>query len=163
MKWKKNKSGFTIIEALVSIAVIVAVFTAVLGFSVLKNRIDYRNQTKIKAIFLAEEALEAVHNFRDNTEWLTNGVDILIPDIAYYPVKNSFSWDIVAGAENINGFTRTIIFSRVSRDINKNIEPNYNPANDDSNTKKLLVTISWNDRYGLASESLTTYITNWRQ
>ena len=163
MKWKKNKSGFTIIEALVSIAVIVAVFTAVLGFSVLKNRVDYRNQTKIKAIFLAEEALEAVHNFRGNTEWLTSGISIFIPDIVYHPVKNSSGWDIVAGAENINGFTRTIIFSRVSRDTNKNIESNYNPANDDPDTKKLLVTVNWNDRYGLASESLTTYITNWKQ
>ena len=164
-KWKNNKNsaGFTTIEIVVVIAIIITTFTVILGFFVLDARIVERSQMRLKAISFAEEAIEAVRNFRDNTTWASVGIGILIVGVDYHPVISGTEWDIILGNEIINGFTRTVIFNRVSRDIDDNIEDSYNPVNDDPNTRKVTVTVSWTDRQGSASEDLTTYITNWRE
>lgn len=165
MKWKNNKkdTGFTIIEIVVAIAIIVLILGTILGFFILDSRIAERDRMRLKAISIAEEAIEAVRNFRDNTTWASDGIGSLMAGVDYYPTDSGTDWDIVLGTENINGFTRKVVFNRVSRDIDDNVEAVYNPVNDDSNTRKITVTISWTDRYGDTNEELITYITNWRE
>jgi type II secretory pathway pseudopilin PulG len=164
-KWKNNKdsAGFTTIEIVVVIAIIITTFAVILGFFIFDARLVERGQMRLRAISFAEEAIEAVRNFRDNTNWSSAGIGSLTTGIDYYPASSSSGWNIISGDENINGFARTIIFNRVSRDANDDIEGNYNPINDDSNTRKVTIIVNWNDRQGPSSESLTTYITNWRE
>jgi len=157
-----KKQGFTIIEIIIAIVIIVSVFGMILSFFSLDIRNSERNRTRLQAILLAQEAMEAVRNFRDNTTWSGNGPGTLISGTSYHPVVASSGWGIISGSENTEIFTRNIVFYNVSRGINDNIESAYSPANNDPDTKKIIVTVSWSDRYGLASESLTSYITNWR-
>ena len=163
MKWKYNKKGFTIVELMVAIGVIVIVFLTILGFFIFDARVADRSRMRLKSISLAEEAFEAVRNFRNNNSWNVFGIGTLAPGVDYYPASSSSGWDIILGDENIDGFVRIIIFDRVSRDINDNIENTYNPINDDSETRRVRVVVSWTDRYGPTNESLTTYITNWKE
>lgn len=162
MKWKHNKEGFTIIEIIVVIAVIVMVFVAIIGFFIFDARVAERGQMRLKAISFAEETVEAVRNFRDRTGWESTGISSLNTNIDYHPVSSSAGWDIVPGDENIDNFVRKIVFEKVSRDINDDIESMYNSNNDDPNTRKIIVIVGWSDRQGSASESITTYITNWK-
>jgi prepilin-type N-terminal cleavage/methylation domain-containing protein len=164
IRWKNNKNnGFTIVEIIVAIAIIVSAFGAILGFFSFEAKVAERERMKLKAISLAEEAMEATRNFRDNTTWSSTGIGNLSVGIDYHPASSSAGWGIVSGIENINEFSRKIVFNKVSRDANSNIESTYNPSNDDSNTRKVIVTISWADREGQMSETIKTYITNWRE
>lgn len=162
-KWKNNrKDGFTIIEIVVVVVVVVSVFGAILSFLSLGVRNSERNRTRLQAILLAQETMEAVRNFRDNTTWSNDGIGSLAVGANYYPVFVSLGWNIVPGVENTGIFNRSVIFYNVSRDTNGNIESVYNSARNDINTKKVFVTVSWNDRYGSANETITGYIANWR-
>ncbi len=175
-KWNNNKKclsvgkqacladrrGFTLVEILVVIGVIVAVFTAISGFFIVDNRITERNRMRLQAMALTEEGAEAVRYFRDNTGW-SSGLGSLSIDTAYHPIISGSSWDIVFGGEVIDGFVRSIVINQVSRDENDNIENNYNPSRDDPNTRRVVVTVGWSDRQGAASEILNLYLTNWKQ
>ncbi len=163
MKFKLNKQGFTIVEVFVVIAVIVVAFTAILGFFTFKAKVAERARMKLKAISLAEQGMEAVRNFRDNTYWNSEGIGSLVANTDYHPASSSSGWNIVSGKETVNDFTRAIVFDNVSRDSNDNIQDVYQASNNDSQTRKVTILISWSDRQGLATESLTGYITNWRK
>lgn len=161
MKWNNNNiKGFTIVEIMVVIAVVIAVFAAVLGFFVFEAKIASRGRMKLTAISLAQEAIEAVRNFRDNTTWTSTGIGVLSIGADYHPASASTGWDIVSGEETINEFTRKIIFNKVYRDTNDDISSS---GDEDPNTRKVTSMVIWDDRWGAASESLTTYITNWRE
>lgn len=162
VQWKNNKkNGFTIIEIIVVIAVIVAAFTAILGFFAFEAKVAERGRARIEAISLAQEAIEAVRNFRDNTTWgESTGISGLLTSADYHPATSSTGWEIISGNETINGFTRAIVFKEVYRDANDNIS---GLGNKDENTRKVTVTVSWADRQGSTNESLATYITNWRE
>jgi len=157
-----KERGFTIVEIIIAIVVVVSVFGTILSFFSLDIKNSARNRTRLQAILLAQEAMEAVRNFRDNTIWSENGLGILIAGTNYHPVVASSGWSIVSGNEITGIFTRNIVFYNTSRGVNDDIESVYNPANNDPDTKKVMVMVSWDDQYGPASESLTSYITNWR-
>ena len=162
-QWKNNnniESGFTIIEILVAITAIVVAFTAILGFFAFEARVAERSRMRLEAISLSEEAMEAVRNFRDNTTWSSTGIGNLSTGVDFHPASSSTGWNIISGSENINGFTRKIIFNRVYRDANDNISDS---GKEDNNTRKVTVTISWADRQGTTQENLITFITNWRK
>ncbi len=156
-----KQKGFTIIEILVAIAVIIAVFTAILGFFAFEVRIAERGRMRLKAVSFAEEAMEAVRNFRDNTTWEESaGISGLTTGIDYHSESSAIGWNIVLGNETINKFTRTIVFNEVYRDVNHNISGS---GAKDENTRKVTVAISWSDRQGSTEENLVTFITNWQE
>lgn len=156
-----DRQGFTVIEILIVIAVFIIIFVSVLGFFTLDARLLDINKMKLKALSMAEEGVEIVRFVRDNQSWAST-LAVFNLNSAYHPAISGSSWNIISGSENINGFTRSIIFSAVSRDANDNIEDVYNSANNDPNTKKVTVTVSWTDRSGTMSESLSAYLTNWK-
>lgn len=156
----KKQSGFTIIEIIVVMAVIIVALAAILGFFAFESKVSDRGRMRLKAISLAEEAMEAVRNFRDNAAWSSAGIGSLATGVDFHPASSSAGWNIVSNSENIEGFTRKIIFNRVYRDTNDNISDS---GIEDSNTRKVTIIVSWTDRQGSTDESLETYITNWRQ
>lgn len=162
IQWKNNK-GFTVMEIIVVTAVMSLILVTILGLLSLESKISEQNRLKLKAIATLEETIESVKNFRDNTAWFSTGIGGLVVGSNYYPVIASSGWSFVLGTETTDGFTRSIIFSSVSRDADSNIESSYNSVNDDPDTKKATITVSWNDRTGSKNETLITYVTNWQK
>lgn len=155
-----KQRGVTIVEIIVVIAVIIAAFTAVLGFFAFESKVAERGRMRLKAVSFTQEAIEAVRNFRDNTTWTSDGVGSLTIGASYHPVISDDNWNIISDSEIINEFTRKVVFGQVYRDGNDDISGS---GTEDSNTRKVTITVSWTDRQGSAEESLITYITNWRK
>ena len=159
IQWKDNKKGISIIEILVVIAIIAIALIGLLGLITFSLRISTLMKETVQANNLAQETIEAVRNFRDGTDWNTNGLGTLNVGADYYPEKSGGDppkWQIVAGEEIIDGFTRKVIFYQVNRDANDNIvEAGGTP---DPNTKKVIAVISWKDK----EIEIVTYLTNWR-
>lgn len=92
--YTKQQRGFTLIETMVGISILIvaitATFTAVQ--SGLSSAIESRDQ--VKAFFLAQEAVEAVRNMRDEngllrTNWLT-GYSASASDPCYFGKSCTF-------------------------------------------------------------------------
>ena len=158
---KVGDKGFGVIEILIVSAVIIIALTSLLGVVAYSLKISTSIKETTQANFLAQEAMEATRNFRDGTNWSTNGLGSLSVGVNYYPQKSADippKWTLVQGQETSNGFVRRVILEKVSRDINDDIEQTYNTANDDPNTRKIRVNISWQDK----EIELVTYLTNWQ-
>lgn len=169
IQWKDNKKGISIIEILVIIAIIGIALTSLLGLVTFSLRISTLIKENILANNLAQETMEALRNFRDGVTWNNNdpanqydGLGVVATGVAYHPQKstdNPPKWMLLLGQETIGIFTRKIVFEKVSRNpTTGNIELTYNPANDDPNTKKVTVTVSWKDK----KVEIVTYLTNWK-
>ncbi|MFH1308493.1 MAG: prepilin-type N-terminal cleavage/methylation domain-containing protein [Patescibacteria group bacterium] len=161
---KKINKGISIVEILVAITIISIVFIALFGVATFYLKVSFLTKKTVQASRLIEESIEVVKNFRDGTDWDTNGIGILDTGDSnpYYPEldngTNPPHWILTEGVETINNFTREIVFENVSRDLANNIEDVYDISRDDPNTKKLIVTVSWDDK----DIEVITYITNWR-
>lgn len=165
-----GKKGISVVEILVVAAIITFALVSILTLATfsLKTSILVEETTKAKNI--ADETMEAVRNFRDNIDWTNNdlanqydGLGIVSTGIAYHPEKSTDvppKWMLLQGEEIIDGFTRKVVFENVSRDpITDDIEIIYVPANDDPETKKALVTVSWKNK----KVEIISYLTNWNQ
>ncbi|TET84704.1 MAG: hypothetical protein E3J36_00615 [Candidatus Nealsonbacteria bacterium] len=163
--------GLSIIEILIVIAIIGFALVSILGLVSLSLKTSTSIKEITQANALAQEAMEAIRNFRDGTEWDTNGLRDHIEAGAttsdpYRPeLDNNFDppkWILVEGEETIGDFTRKVVFKKVSRDpLTQNIEPTYNEDNDDSDTRKVEATVSWKNEN--KKIKLVTYLTNWKQ
>lgn len=71
MRRTSQKSGFTLAETIIAIAVISLVVTASAQLTQSSVRIGYQSMHQFIAYHLAEEGLEIVRNMRD-TNWLQN-------------------------------------------------------------------------------------------
>jgi len=157
--WKDNKKGISIIEILIVIAIIATAFFSLFSLVVFSLRISNLIKETSQANSLAEETIEAVRNFRDGSDWHTDGLGTLTVGDSYYPQKsgdNPAKWQIVAGEETIDGFTRKVVFDQVQRDDNHNIVETG--AIVDLNAKKVTAIVSWKDK----EIEIVTYLTNWR-
>jgi type II secretory pathway pseudopilin PulG len=159
IQWKDNKEGISIIEILVVIAIIVIALVSLLGLATYALRVSTLIKETAQANNLAQETMEAVRNFRDGTDWNTNGLGTLSAGSSYYPRKTADSppkWELVLGEEVVGSFIRKVVFDSVQRDANDDIvEAGGTP---DSNTIKVTTTISWRDK----EVKIITYLTNWR-
>jgi len=160
---KKLDKGFSIIEILISVFIIVIVFINFLGIIAFSLKSANFIKKTNEANFLAQEGIETVRSFRDATDWDIDGLGTLSTDVDYCPsltIAAPPAWTMVLGAENIDIFNRKIVFQKVSRDpITNGIEPVYNAFNDDPDTRKTVVTVS----FGSKLVELTTYFTNWQE
>lgn len=163
---KKNKTlmeGISIIEILVVIAILAVSFVSLLGLISFSLSASGILKQRLEADFLAQDAMEAIRNFREETAWASNGLGILTVDTAYYPQKTAgtpIKWTLMQGAENIGIFTRKVVFEKVFRDGNDNIAVS---GAEDLGAKKAIVTVSWQEKGRTHSVELITYFTNWRQ
>jgi len=160
IQWKDNK-GISIVEILVIIAIIGIAFASLLGLATFSLRASTSIKETTRANSLAQEAIEAVRNFRDGTNWDTDGLRTLTTGIIYHPEKSTDTppkWQLIQGEETVGGFTRKVVFENVSRDTtNYNIVENG--GENDPDTKKVTVTVSWGNK----KVEIITYLTNWKQ
>lgn len=156
----KFKKGISVIEILIVVFIVSVALSGLLGVAAfsLKNSTSIKNTLEANA--LAQEEMEAVRNFRDGTAWAANGLGVLILDKIYHmatTTDNPSKWSFADGDENINGFKREVVLSKVYRDDNDNISQTETD-DEDSNTKKVTVTVSWGNK----EVELITYLTNWK-
>ena len=157
--YQKFIKGASVIEILIVIAIIVIALVTLLGVAAFSLSISISVKETTKANNLAQETIEAVRNFRDGTTWNTNGLGTLNIGVSYFPQKtadNPPKWLLTQGEETINSFKRKVVFSNTQRDTNDNIIESG--GTNDPNTKKVTVTVSWQDK----KVEIVTYLTNWR-
>jgi len=158
IQWKYNNKGISIVEILVVIAIIGIALVSILSLTTLSLRASISIKETTQANTLAQETMEAVRNFRDGTNWETDGLKNYSG--TYHPEKSGdpSKWILASGEETIDGFTRKVVFEDVYRDsITDDIETNGGYL--DTDTKKATVTVSWKDK----KLELVTYFTNWKQ
>lgn len=162
----ENKKGFALLEIVIVVAIISIAFASLLGAGApVFNLSRLIRQTTI-ARAIAGEGLEAARAWRDSTVWDTDGMGTINTGSGnpYYFSINTASdpdeWEINSGSETANGFTREIIFDRVSRDsVTDNIHSSYNPSYDDPDTRKVTISVSWDAQ----TIQIVTYFTNWQE
>jgi type II secretory pathway pseudopilin PulG len=157
-----NKKGISIIEILIVVAIIGIAFSSLLGLASFSLGISTLIKQTNQGNLLSQEVMEAVRNFRDGTFWNIDGLGKLATSTDYYPQATSSpsKWQLVQGTENIDGFTRKVVFEDVMRDSNNNI---VEAGTYDPNTKKVIVTVSWRERGRDHKLEIFTYLTNWKQ
>ncbi len=158
----EDRRGFSIIEIAVVVAIAGVALIGILSVVVYSLRAQVTVRQSMQAAQYAKDAIEAVKSYRGQTSWDINGIGTLAAGANYHPAlatdNASSSWTMALGAETIGPFSRTIVFDRISRDpSSKNIESAYNAANDDPESRKMTVTLSWSEK----NIQMTTYITNW--
>lgn len=163
LETKFPKDGFSVIEILILITVLVSVMGVFIGFASfsLQSSIAYKQTAQANA--LLQEAMEATRNFRDAVAW-NDGLGVMATGIAYYPKKsadNPPKWQMLQGQETIGIFTRSVTFANGQRDGQSNVvESGGTP---DPNTKKVTAQVSWSEHSRSHSVSLVSYLTNWKQ
>lgn len=137
----KGGKGFSLVEILLSVSLFSFVITALVGAFIYGQESAAISGMRSRAIFLAEEGLEASRNIRDNNfADLTNGEHGLA-------ISESNRWVFSETSDIADIFTRQIAISAI-----------------DANRKQAISTVTWRQtpqRSG--SVSLTTYLTNWRR
>lgn len=161
----KYKKGFSIIEILVVIVIIGMALVAILSLTTLSLKASISIKKNTQANNLAQETLEIVRNYRDGTNWNLDdpenkydGLGILTTGVAYHPEKSSDippRWTLIQGEEDVNGFTRKVVFENTLRDATDNIVETG--GINDPNTKKAIATVSWQEK----EIEIITYFTNW--
>lgn len=167
--YNKKTRGVSIIEILISLFIFgVALAGIINGATILIGQSLIIKQTN-QATTLAQELLEATRSFRDSVLWNNDdpgnqydGLGVLNLTTAYHLQQSadaSPKWQMIQGAETLNGFTRQVVFTEVLRDSNSNVVVTGGVA--DSNIKKATATVSWMARGATHQVQLSTYITNW--
>lgn len=156
-KYKKNISGFALVEVLIACSVL-----SILSFSLISatnKGINLSNVAlrQVQASFLLEEGAEAVKVIRDsswsNISSLNNNTNYYLN---YNTTTNTYSLSTTANTID-SFFTRTVVFSGVTRDSNDDISSS---GTDDVGTRKVTVTVSWISGGVTLSKSLSFYLAN---
>ncbi len=159
MRNKKNLSrerGFSLVEVIVAVSIAVFSILAVWRVYTLFIKISLSNPALFQASFLAEEGIEAVKFMRDSS-WDSN-ITPLTPGISYTLIFDGVTWGVTTTPTFIsNQFDRRVSVTNVYRDGSGNIA---DAGSLDANTKKVLVTVSWQKDMSTTTREITTYVSN---
>ncbi len=157
-KTRCREKGISIIEAIVSLAIIAIAFWSFYGLAAYSLIIQEQNKSKIEALNLTSEAIEAVRCIK-NEDWLN--LSSLTPETKYYPIISENKW-VLSDTEPglINGsYNRWVIIGKVYRDSNDNISAS---GAEDDRTRKITAITEWTHRNKTNQIILATYFTNYR-
>ncbi len=144
-----------LIDIIVSIAIITLAFWSFIQIAVLGVRVQREAERRETAIFLTEEAIEAVRLARDES-WSTNIAPLAL-GTDYYVSASGTQWLFSTTDPGLinNLYTRTVRFDRVLRDANDDIAAS---GTEDTDTREVTVTVNW----GSPSKEyqIITYLTN---
>lgn len=140
------------------VAIISIAFVNLLGLTVFSLKTTVSAKDRILAQQLSQELLETTRNFRDGTSW-SESLGAVTAGVVYHLEKSSGDppeWQLSSGEEQVGKFTRKVVFEEVRRDSGDNVAES---GTLDPDTKKVVATVSWNDK----EVELITYLTNWNQ
>ena len=113
-----KKHGFSIVEAILSMAIFMLITTALIGIIIYGKQSTSVAGERARAIFLAEEGLEAVRNIKN--EDFTNLIDG-----TYGLNASTGEWEFSGTSDSTeNFFTREIIISTIDSDENSQAQQN---------------------------------------
>ena len=149
----KKQKGFGLIEILIVGAVISIGFVGLVAFLVSSSGTTFKITRNTEAAALAEEGVEAVRSMRDESWSLVSTAG------TYYPEISVDKWTLLTSDPGlVNGlYTRTVTIEDVNRDVNDDIASSGSP---DDNTKRVTVTVTWNENQKTEDVTIETYITN---
>jgi len=162
--------GFSMVEILIAIFVIVVALGSILNVAVLSLKSSSDVKAVLQAQSYAREALEAVRNFRDGVAWSTDdpgneydGLGVITKGVIYRISKSSDNpprWKLVQGQELLGVFTRSLVFEVGQRDGAGNLVASGGTA--DPDTAKVAATVSWSEQGTARQLQLLMYLTNWQ-
>lgn len=153
-----NQQGFTLVETIISIALLLVFSISATSLSSLATKSVTLSQQRDAANRLAREGMEAVYAVRasDFTS-VTQGT--------FHPVFGPSGWTLVSGSETTGSFTRSITISSIMRDIGCTTsvcDIVSAGGSTDEGSYKVVVLITWTEdgqSKQISQESLITY---WR-
>ena len=157
-----NQRAFLFLELLVAVALISTIFVTLFFLQSKLLQIKQDGIMKVRATYYAQEAFEVLHYLRATGGWSaistpTTGATDHYASFA----SNTWSLDTRKPTALDNLFTRKIQFSKVSRTDNAYGEIVQSGGSDDDGTRKVTVTVSWDN--GAKSVVLDTYLTDWKE
>ncbi len=131
--------GFTIIEAVLSASIFALVVTACFGAFFYGQEVTRSAGKKMQAVFLAQQAVEALRAMRNSTH--------LLPEDGTYGLDTGQSgWALRDAPDNpVGDLTRTIEITAI-----------------DGTKKNVVITIAWPTRTGDQAFILRTILTDWQ-
>lgn len=108
------KKGISIIEIVISAAIITIAVTVTVNVFQTFISLSQSNVKKTQAALLAEEASEALQILRDGG-WSTN-ITPLTADVTYYLYWSGTAYSATTTLQSSNDYTREIVFYTVERD-----------------------------------------------
>lgn len=133
-----NKTGFSLVEALLASALFALLVTALTGAWIYGQEAGSISGQRARARLIAEECLEAVRNIRDN-----DYANLSAGTFGLSTTTNQ--WNTTSTSDIINGFTRQVTITTL-----------------DSKRKSVSCTVTWPETaQRTGSITLTTELTNW--
>lgn len=137
-----GKKGHVLVEILLAMGIFALIATSILGgfVSVRGGKVAQKQNTLAKGYL--DQALEALRSIRERQD----GWSILSNPGTYHPVLSGTLWTLSSGAEEVDGFTRSVNIENVCRNKNSNqilTDCNQADAVVDPSTKKVKVVVSW--------------------
>lgn len=152
--------GQSLIEVLVAIAVGAIIIGGVAVTIGVTLRSNVQNKNVQTATTLAQEVVGEVSDLAAGN-W--HNLDALSVGAQYQIATTGPNLTVKLGAEPfiIDGkqFIRFFTYQNTSRDSRDNIESNYNAANNDPSTKKIIVQVNWQEGADTANVTLNKFVT----
>jgi type II secretory pathway pseudopilin PulG len=153
--YRKNstRQGFLIIEMLVAISIVTVAILAAMEISQKGVSLSRRALHTSEAAFLLEEGAEATRILRDNA-W--SNISNLSTGTNYYPTYSGGTWTLSTTPTTVGIFNRVVTVSLVNRDGSSG--DISEAGTNDSNTKLVTVTVSWDEAGVPITKTLQFYL-----
>jgi len=157
MLYATCRRGVSLVEVIVATAILFVALTGLITAYNMFVRAGLTTLKTIQATYLVEEGVEAVASMRD-FGWTAN-IASLTAGSNYYLSWNGSRWLATSTASKIdNTYTRYFTLANVNRNSSDAIVTSGGSA--DAGTRKLTVSVSWQNGATTTSRTVSTYITN---
>ncbi|MBU6430928.1 MAG: hypothetical protein KGJ58_00875 [Patescibacteria group bacterium] len=151
-----SPKGFGLIEIIVGSAILTISLIAISTYFQKSLQLSQDSAKMTQASFLLEEGIEIAKFFRD-ASWLN--ISGLTAGAPYYLQFDGTKWATTSSNVFVdNVFERKLVIDNVSRDGSDEIVSSG--GTNDPNTKKATVSVSWFEKNGTTTKSISTYLTN---
>jgi len=154
LKQARSERGLTLIEVIVSIALITMVgiaLSSLARYVILSGTIS---ESRTKAYNLVQKTIEVIHNIRD-TNWAEGKA--WDTDLTESKILSKVGADPMTGEIQIDGGKYKISVT------SKNLADNPQTQPDESKLqKKFIVLVTWESRKGIINVKAETYISDWK-
>lgn len=151
-----SKSGFGALEIIIGAAIIAVSLFGLMTVSQISLALANQSNHRLKAAFLLEEAIEAIKILRD-AGWADNIAPLNVGSPYYFDFNGS-SWQSTTTNIYVDGFfERSFLIEDVYRDANDDIS-DFGFL--DPGAKKASVFVSFKEKSGTTTKSISVYITN---
>lgn len=161
IKTMNKKTGFALVEVLISIGIIAVLIAAFNTFIVKAAKLTQINQNEFQANLYLKEVIEIVEDL-EQSDWEELSLSCTESNPCH-PASEGSVWKLYSYEQTLNGkYKRGVYIESVCRDDSdfpNNIVPCPGSFND-FNTKKVVATITWNNGSTPRTLVLETYVYN---